>query len=52
MEYLPNAASMLLGVGFVLSIWSLYLCWPKKIRTTKHRKEPVLGNYKSITAKD
>lgn len=52
MEYLPSAASVLLSVGFVLSIWSLYLCWPKKTRAGKHREEPTLGNYKSITARD
>jgi hypothetical protein len=52
MEYLENSASILLGVGFVLSIWSLYLCWPRKTRVNNLREEPSLGDYKSITARD
>lgn len=52
MDYVSNTAAILLGVGFVLSASSIYVCWPKKNPVVKHREEPTLGDYKSINARD
>lgn len=50
MDYM--AATMLSGSGLVLSVWSLYLCWPKKTSVIIRQADPELGDYKSINARD